>query len=89
MCRLDRNSVLPILSSLERHVIMSNQEIDPDLFKPRMPEVDFPPKLEDIFEKARKAAAVDTTPTQGKNRHGSLSRPGAWSCSILAPLPVR
>jgi hypothetical protein len=65
---------------------MSNEEIDPDLFKPRMPEVDFPAKLEDIFDKARKAAAEDTTPTKGKNRQVVVVTPGRMV--MLHPCPA-
>jgi len=65
---------------------MSNQEVDPDLFKPRMPEVDFPPKLEEIFDKARKAAAADTTPTKDKNRHVVVVTPGRMV--MLHPCPA-
>jgi len=66
---------------------MSNQEVDPDLFIPRMPEVDFPPKLEEIFDKARKAAAAaDTTPAQSRNRHVVVITPGRMV--MLRPCPA-
>ena len=65
---------------------MSNEEADPDLFKPRMPEVDFPAKLEDIFDKARKVAAEDTTPTKGKNRQVVVVTPGRMV--MLHPCPA-
>jgi len=65
---------------------MSNEEVDPELFKPRMPEVDFPPKLEDIFDKARKAAAEDTAPTKGKNRQVVVVTPGRTV--MLHPCPA-
>src|SRR6266516_677247 len=65
---------------------MSNQEVDPDLFKPLMPEVGFPAKLEDIFEKARKAAAADTTPAKGKNRNVIVVTPGRMV--MLHPCPA-
>ena len=65
---------------------MSNQEVDPDLFKPHMPEVDFPPKLEDIFDKARKAAAADTTAAEGKNRNVVVVTPGRMV--MLHPCPI-
>jgi len=64
---------------------MSNHEGVSDLFKPRMPEVDFPPKLEDIFEKARKAGAADISPTQGENRHVIIVTPGRMV--MLHPCP--
>ncbi len=67
-------------------VIMSNEEADPDLFKPRMPEVDFPAKLEDIFDKARKVAAEDTTPAKGKNRNVIVVTPGRMV--MLHPCPA-
>ena len=65
---------------------MSKEEVDPGLFKPRMPEVDFPAKLEDIFDKARKAAAEDTTPTKGKNRQVVVVTPGRMV--MLHPCPA-
>ena len=65
---------------------MSKEEVDPGLFKPRMPEVDFPAKLEDIFDKARKAAAADTTPAKGKNRHVVVVTPGRMI--MLHPCPA-
>ena len=55
---------------------MSNQQIDPELFTPRMPEVDFPLKLDDIFDKAHKAAATVITPTKDENRHVVVVTPG-------------
>jgi len=65
---------------------MSNQEIDPELFKPRMPEVDFPLKLEDIFDKARKAAATVIPPTKDENRHVVVVTPGRMV--MLHPCPA-
>lgn len=63
---------------------MSNQDID--LFEPRMPEVDVPPRLDEIFDKARKAAAEVTMPTGGTNRHVVVVTPGRMV--MLHPCPV-
>ncbi len=60
--------------------------IDPQIFQPHMPEVDMPPKLEEIFERARKAAAEDTMPGKGKNRHIVLVTPGRML--MLQPTPA-
>ena len=65
---------------------MSKEEVDPGLFKPRMPEVDFPAKLEDTFEKARKVAAEDTTPAKDKNRNVIVVTPGRMV--MLHPCPA-
>src|SRR5438046_1372313 len=65
---------------------MSNQQIDPELFTPRMPEVDFPLKLDDIFDKARKAAATVITPTKDESRHVVVVTPGRMV--MLHPCPA-
>ncbi|MBI3741789.1 MAG: hypothetical protein HY257_08550 [Chloroflexi bacterium] len=51
-----------------------------------MPEVDTPPTIAEIFDKARKAAAEDTTPTKGKNRHVFIVTPGRML--MLQPCPA-
>jgi len=55
---------------------MSNPDIDPQIFQPRMPEVDFPPDLDEIFKKARRAAAGETPPPNSKCRHVVVVTPG-------------
>lgn len=65
---------------------MSSKYIDPQIFQPHMPDVDGPPNIEEIFDKARKAAAEDTTPTKGKNRHVVVVTPGRML--MLQPCPA-
>jgi hypothetical protein len=65
---------------------MPSKYIDPQIFQPRMPDVEEPPKLEEIFDKARKAAAEETTPTRGKNRHVVIVTPGRML--MLQPCPA-
>ena len=55
---------------------MNNQNANPQLFEPRMPEVDFPPGLEASFDRARKAAAEDSMPGKGINRCVAMVTPG-------------
>ncbi len=65
---------------------MNNQPINPQIFTPRMPDVDFPPKLEELFDKARNAAGEDTMPTKDKNRGVAIATPGRMF--TLHPCPV-
>ena len=65
---------------------MSSKSVDPRIFQPHMPDVDGSPKIEEIFDKARKAAAEDTTPTKGKNRHVVVVTPGRML--MLQPCPA-
>jgi len=51
-----------------------------------MPEVDEPPKLEEIFDRARRAAAEDMMPGKGKNRHVVFITPGRML--LLQPCPA-
>jgi hypothetical protein len=53
-----------------------NSSMDPQLFEPRMPEVDIPMNLEEIFQKARQAAAGGSPPTGSKGRHVAVVTPG-------------
>ena len=67
---------------------MSSKNFDPQIFQPRMPEVDVPSKIEEIFERARKAAAEDTMPGKpGKNRHVSIVTPGRMIMMHPCPAP--
>ena len=65
---------------------MSPQNIDPQIFQPRMPDVDEPPNLEEVFERARKAAKEETMPGKEKNRHVVVVTPGRML--LLQPCPA-
>ena len=65
---------------------MSPQNVDPQIFQPRMPEVDIPTNAEEFFARARQAAAEDTMPGKGKNRHIVIVTPGRML--MLQPTPA-
>lgn len=48
----------------------------PEIFEPRMPEVDQPTGIEQIFQRARAAAAGATPPAVGPGRHVVFVTPG-------------
>ncbi len=66
---------------------MTSKDIDPQIFQPRMPEVDESPKIEDIFKQARQVAAEGTTPGKGKNRHVVFVTPGRMLMMQPCPAP--
>jgi len=61
--------------------------IDPALFQPRMPEVDTPPNLEEIFAKARKVGTGELSPTNSKGRHTAVVTPGRMVMMHPCPEP--
>ncbi len=52
-----------------------------------MPEVDEPPKIEELFARARKAAAEDIFPGKGKNRNVVVVTPGRLLMMHPCPAP--
>ena len=62
--------------------------VDPQIFQPQMPEVDMPPTLAEIFDKARRTAAEETMPgSKGKNRHVVIVTPGRMLMMQPCPAP--
>jgi len=55
---------------------MPNPDVDPTIFEPHMPEVDFPPTLEDIFAKARRVGDGELKPPNNDGRHVAVVTPG-------------
>jgi hypothetical protein len=65
----------------------SSDEIDPQIFLPRMPQVDMPAGLEEIFAKARKVGRGEVAPPNSKCRHVAVVTPGRLIMMHPCPEP--
>src|SRR5437868_6729670 len=66
---------------------MAERETDPQLFEPRMPELDFPPDLEGIFAKPRRVGTGELTPPVSPNKHVAVVTPGRMIMMHPCPAP--
>lgn len=66
---------------------MPDRGTEADLFAPRMPEVDFPVHLEEVFAKARRVGSGELAPPNSTGRHLAIVTPGRMVMMHPCPAP--